>query len=454
MVRMGGLLPQLKAIVGEANLIDDPDRLQTYGVDGKRPKAVALPGSQEEVSKLLALANDHGLAVIPMGSGTKREIGALPKRLDLVVSTLRLNRITDCDCDNLTLSAEGGLTLGEVQKRLAREGRGYFLPLDPPFSEKATLGGIVASNASGPGRLLYGTARDLVIGAKAVLPNGDLVATGGKTVKNVSGYDLCKLLIGSYGTLGILCEITFKLLPLPEKAATLVLPYPGLEGAVAFSQEILRSQYLPSSMEILNPSAVERLNLEVSSKGYYLLAIRLEGVVEAVERQLSEMGEKGRQKGAISQDVLQGEAHEAFWEAIRNFPERMRGEGGKGIRLKSSFLISRCGEVMAQYERIGQDHRLNCALLCHSGNGILYTSVFPDGGRRVSKKAVLDAIGAFSSVASQYEGHLVVERCPSSWKGEIEVWGPPRSDYGIMRRLKEEFDPKGILNPGRFIDGL
>ena len=161
-------------------------------------------------------------------------MGGIPKKMDIVLSTHRLNHITDSDCENLTLSAQSGVTLNEVQKILAKVGKGYFLPLDPPFTDKATLGGIVATNSSGPKRLLYGTARDLIIGTKAVFPNGDVVVSGGKTVKNVSGYDMCKLLIGSDGTLGILCEMTFKLLPLPEKEATLLVSFADLEEAESF----------------------------------------------------------------------------------------------------------------------------------------------------------------------------------------------------------------------------
>ena len=210
------IVSPLNKIVGDTHLIDDPDKLKIYGVDGKVPKAVVFPGTIEEVSKLIAYANHNNMTVVPMGNGTKMGMGGVPNKVDVVLSTGRLRRLTDCDCDNLTLSVESGITLDEVQKHLAEKGRGYFLPLDPPFTDKATLGGIVATNSNGPKRLLCGTARDLIIGSKAVFPNGDIVTSGGKTVKNVSGYDMCKLLIGSFGTLGILCEITFKLLPLPE----------------------------------------------------------------------------------------------------------------------------------------------------------------------------------------------------------------------------------------------
>jgi glycolate oxidase FAD binding subunit len=217
MPKTDGLFIRLKEMIGEAHVIQDPDQLKAYAIDGKKPKVVVTPATIDEVSRVVAYASQEHRAIVPRGNGSKMKMGGIPRKIDIVLSTRRLNRITDRDCENLTLAAESGLTLGEVQQGLAKVGKGYFLPLDPPFTDQATLGGIVATNSSGPKRLLYGSARDMMIGAKAVFPNGDIVVSGGKTVKNVSGYDMCKLLIGSYGTLGILCEMTFKILPLPEK---------------------------------------------------------------------------------------------------------------------------------------------------------------------------------------------------------------------------------------------
>jgi len=285
------LVSRLREIAGEDNLIQDPDELKTSAIDGKRPKVIVSPKTIEEVAKIVSYANEQNLTIIPMGSRTKMGMGDIPKKMDIILSTGRLNHITDSDTDNLTLSVESGITLSEVQKRLAKEGRGYFLPLDPPFTERATIGGIVATNSSGPKRLLYGTARDLITGIKAVFPNGDIVVSGGKTVKNVSGYDMCKVLIGSFGTLGIICEVTFKLLPLPEKEATLWIPFATIDEANGFVQEITHSQLIPASMDILNAMAVKKMKDTVSmpQNRNYLVAIGLEGVAESVERQISEM---------------------------------------------------------------------------------------------------------------------------------------------------------------------
>lgn len=454
MPRIEKLILRLKEIVGEAHAVEDPDRLKAYSIDGKKPRVVVSPGTVDEVSKIVTYANEQNLTVIPAGNRTKMEMGGIPKKADILLSTLRLNRITDCDCDNLTLSVESGTRLEEVQKRLAQEGRGYFLPLDPPHTEKATLGGIVATNSSGPGRLLYGTARDLVIGTKAVFPNGDIVASGGKTVKNVSGYDMCKLLIGSYGTLGILCEITFKLLPLPEKTATLLLSYNTIKEAAQFGREILQSQYLPSSIEILNGMAAKKVKPSIGQSGECLMAIGLEGVAEGVDRQIAELSEKANNGGCLETAVLYSEAHSFFWKTIRDFSEGLIEEGSNFITFKSNFLISRCGEVMAGHERVAKESGMDCALVCHAGSGMLYSYVFEGKGRQSRSHHIVNLVKGFSLVATQNEGHLIVERSPTSLKKKIDVWGGPRGDYEIMRRLKREIDPKGILNPGRFVGGI
>ena len=376
--------------------------------------------------------------------------------MDIVLSTSRLNRITDQDCENLTLSAEGGITLNEVQKSLAKVGKGYFLPLDPPFTDKATLGGIVATNSSGPKRLLYGTARDLIIGTKAVFPNGDIVVSGGKTVKNVSGYDMCKLLIGSYGTLGILCEMTFKLLPLPEKEATLLLSFARLEDADDFVRELRGSQLIPSSIEILNAMAVQKMKYSVSTppNGNYLVAIGLEGVAESIDRQVSEMSEMGKKYGILEAVTLDSEKHQAFWIAIRDFSKGLTENYPNLISLKSNFLISKSGETLGSYEKIAREFGMDCAFICHSGSGILYSYILAEKNLRSKIESFVELIEKLTSEAVKNEGNLVVESSPLSIKKKVDVWGQSRSDYLVVRRLKEQIDPVGIFNPGRFVGGI
>jgi glycolate oxidase FAD binding subunit len=456
MSKIDKLISKLKEIVGETHVIQDQDKLKAYSIDGKKPKRVVSPGTIDEVSKVVAHANQQHLSIIPRGSGTKMGMGGIPKKIDIILSTSRLNRITDSDYENLTLSAESGITLNEVQKSLGKVGKGYFLPLDPPFTERATLGGITATNSSGPKRLLYGTARDMIIGTKAVFPNGDIVVSGGKTVKNVSGYDMCKLLIGSYGTLGILCEMTFKLLPLPEKEATLLLPFARIEEADGFVRELRGSQLVPSSIDILNAMAVQKMKYSMSMplKGNYLIAIGLEGVAESIDRQVSEMSEMGKKYGVLEAATLDSERHQAFWVAIRDFSYGLTQKYPNAIALKSNFLVSKSGEMLGSHEKIARESGIDCAFICHSGNGILYSYILAGKNLRSKIGSFIELIGEFTSEAVKNEGNLVVESSPLLIKKKVEVWGHSRSDYQIVRRLKEQIDPAGILNIGRFVGGI
>jgi glycolate oxidase FAD binding subunit len=456
MPKIDKLISRLKEIVGEAYVTQDPDKLKAYAIDGKKPKMVVSPSTIDEVSKIVAYASQEHLAIIPRGNGTKMEMGGIPKKMDIILSTGRLNRIIDRDCENLTLSAESGLTLGEVQQGLAKVGKGYFLPLDPPFTDKATLGGIVATNSSGPKRLLYGTARDMMIGAKAVFPNGDIVVSGGKTVKNVSGYDMCKLLIGSYGTLGILCEMTFKLLPLPEKEATLLLSFGKLEEADGFVREIRGSQLIPSSLETLNAKAVQKMNYPVSvpPNGNYLVAIGVEGVTEGIDRQIFEISEMGKKHGTLEALTLDPEKHQAFWVAIRDFTCELTQEYSNVISMKSNFLISKSGEMLEGYEKIAQELGIDCAFISHAGNGIMHSYILAGKNFRSKVDSFVELIEKLTAEAVKNEGNLVVESSPLSVKKKVDVWGQSRSDYPMVRRLKEQIDPAVILNAGRFVEGI
>ena len=431
----------LKGIIGEPYLIQDPDRLKAYAVDGLAPKAVVIPGSVEEVSRLLAYANLEKLAVVPRGNGTKMAAGGIPGKIDLVLSMLRINRIVEHDIPNLSLSVEAGITLAEVQKRLADTGKGSFLPLDPPYSERATIGGIIAANSSGPRRYIYSSARDLLLGIKAVYPNGDVVAFGGKTVKNVSGYDMTKLMIGSWGALGVITEITTKLLPLPEASATLLGSFGDLAKAGSVTRKILHSLLLPSAMELMDGKAASQLGEQAK----YLVAFSLEGVGEAVERQVAEIGDLAKREGAVDTKVLKGEDERTFWIRVRDFALA----SAASVILRSNVVISKLTETLENYEKMAQAAGVDCALIGHAGNGILTSYILEYGAAKIDP--VVDLIGKFTDEAAKHEGNLVVEFSPRDLKERVSVWGRPRSDEVVMRRLKGTVDPGGVLNPGRFV---
>ncbi len=450
MSNLNQLASILKEMVGESHVIQDPESLQASAVDGLAPKAIVCPGNAAEISSLLRYANAGKLAVMPRGSGTKMAAGAVPSKVDLVLSTARLDRIVDYDIANLSLTVEAGARLSEVQTHLAGGKRGYFLPLDPPYSKKATIGGVIAANASGPRRYSYGSARDLLLGLKAVTPTGDIVSFGGKTVKNVSGYDMTKLMIGSWGGLGIITEITTKLLPLPEASATVLVSFEKPAAAGLFIRKIIHSTLLPSAVELLEINAAARLGEDAK----YLAAFSLEGVPEAVERQIAEIDDDALKGGAVAVKVLKGTEDHIFWRRVRDFALDLTEEFALPVVLRSNFLISRHAVLMERYEKMAREAGIASAFIAHAGNGIITTYIRENPDTSAKIKGITALIGKLTAEALKHGGNLVVESCPREIKETFSVWGEPRSDYVVMRRLKEKMDPAGVLNPGRFAGGI
>ncbi|MCE5264007.1 MAG: FAD-binding oxidoreductase [Deltaproteobacteria bacterium] len=448
------LAAKLNGIVGEANVITDPEKLKALAVDGLVPGVMVSPGTIEEISKVMAFANAEKLAVVPMGGGTKMGMGGVPKKLDILLSTRRMNRYNDYDIANLTVGVECGLTLDEVQEKLSREGRGYFVALDPPYSREATVGGIVAMNDSGPKRFVYGAARDIILGIKAVLPNGEIITAGGKAVKNVAGYDMTKLLIGSMGAVGIICEIIFRITPRPDAEATLLFPFNGLKEAAGFLRKLLHSKYYPAAMELINARMAADFKATAGMKGKYIAAIAVEGIEEAVTRLKKDLSEMGRQEGATDVAMLTGDAHRDFWIAYRDAVGSQAKTRANLIALKANFALSKVSEMVSAFEGACGEAGLECALRCRAGNGILFATLPVGDDLGAKSTAVVGLIGRLTAESVKNGGNLVVERVPRTIKEKVNVWGQTRSDVVVVRRLKERLDASGILNPGRYVGGV
>src|SRR5215468_2064843 len=248
------LLRSLAGIVGPSHCLGGADRAP-FVVDGRTPCGVVLPGSADEVARVVSTAAAAGVPVIPWGGGTQMSRGAPPHDGALVVVLRRLNRVVEHEPGDLTATAEAGIRVDALQAALGT--RGQWLPLDPPAPGEATLGGVLAANAAGPRRQGYGTARDLVIGIRVVGADGRLVRAGGQVVKNVAGYDLVKLYIGSHGTLGVIVDATLKLRPRPEAEAAGWATFSTLESAVGAAMSLAGSELGPVALTVLNARAAE-----------------------------------------------------------------------------------------------------------------------------------------------------------------------------------------------------
>jgi glycolate oxidase FAD binding subunit len=448
------MFSKAEEIVGRDYIIDDPGRLKDFTVDGKLPKVVVYPANVEEISQIIKLANKEDWTVMPWGAGTKRGIGGIPRKFDMVISLSRLNRILELDLGNLHFTGQAGMTLREAQEALAGKGRGYFIRLDPSFSKSATLGGIVATNSSGPSRFLYGSTRDMILGIGFVAPNGDIIGAGGRTAKNVSGYDIGKLIIGSLGTLGIISDVTFKFLPLPEKSATLAVILSSLEDTHDFTNGMLNSNLFPASIEMLNTSAMHELSMDIPDNGKYVVAICAEGVKESVDRQLKDIEEMGKGSNAVEVRSYLGEDHVNFWESLSDFPKIVAERYPYGIACKSNFLISKSAEMVKLWEDSASKNGLSCALISRAGNGLLYSYLLLKDTIKEHLDALVNHLEDMTEEAVKRDGNVVIEFAPVALKERISVWGKSRDDFKIVQDLKKQIDPAGIINPGRFVGGI
>ncbi|MDA8406755.1 MAG: FAD-binding oxidoreductase [Deltaproteobacteria bacterium] len=466
----------LHDILNPQMVASDTATLTRFSVDGLVPEAVVYPANLSQVSEVIKLANREKWAVTPWGSGTKISIGGAPKRLDMVLCAARLDKIIDIDVANLTVTAQAGVKLGDLQDLLggaenrcffplegdlksqadymcsARDYKGVFLPLDPPFPDKATLGGIMATNSTGPKRLRYGMPRDLILGVRYVSPTGEIIGMGGKTVKNVSGYDVSKIMIGSLGTLGIIGDITLRLLPLPEQIATILASFKELTAATAFAKRVLNSKLLPTSLEVLNRdgySLSSSSDLRPSIGGWYV-AVGLEGFSEEVKREIIDLKDMAHFEKAIDVVELGRDSTIVFWKNLANCALTLPKDGATMVKFKAGFLISNFPEVLEAWTNtLSNDF---CALTASAGLGLACAYIMVKTNTDIESAVRLGK--AFRETVKIYGGNMVVEFAPATLKQKLDQWGSPQADFVLMRRIKDSVDPLNVLNPGRFLGGI
>jgi len=434
----------IQATASTIQISGEADTVRDYAVDGFLPLLVVTPDTVEEVALVVALANQHGLTLLARGGGSRMNVGGLPGQIDVLLETSKLTHLLEYEAPDLTCHVEAGLTLAALQAQLALQGQ--RLALDPPDARQATLGGILASNASGPKRLRYGSARDQVIGLRVVQANGEIARSGGRVVKNVAGYDLNKLYIGSLGTLGIIVEANFKLQPLPVVERTLLLTFTNANDAMQMVIATLGSLLTPSAIELIDAGAASDMSnffgLNLPANGS-TLAINFEGGAISVDRQIDEARLLARKNNALMGDDISGEAQDRFWDVVR---EHTQGT----VTCKAALLVSHVAPYLQQVERICHRHDLEYAIVAHAGNGILYIELRPGD----ATTRIVETIAELRLQAQEARGSLVIERCPVDLKRRINVWGEPGSDFYLMQRLKRQFDPKGTFVTGRFVGGL
>ena len=436
----------LKNIVGESGILPEA-QIAAYTFDGCVPKAVVLPASVQEMQDVLRFASKEDLSVMPAGAGTKLGIGNLPQKVDVVLATTRLNSVLEYEPGDLTVTVESGIRLAALQAVLAQHQQ--FLPLDPPSADRCTLGGIVATNASGSVRLRYGTARNQVLGLRVVHANGTVVKSGGKVVKNVAGYDLNKLYIGAFGTLGIITEVTLKLSPIPAREAMLTTEFQNVQDAVDTGLSIVGSQILPMLVNLFMNTGIGRSEAGAdANQKKPMLAVGFGGDPETVAWQLAQCQEIMEQNGAMGVTIIEGESRQQLQAAIREFPAADRDT--ERVIAKLNLKRTDIAEFTAQV--VDASWARDAQVMTLLGSGVLYLSISVTSDTDFQMLA--DALRQLRQSAMETHGNLIVETAPPELKQHIDVWGPVGDTLGLMKQVKARFDANGLLNPGRFVSKI
>jgi glycolate oxidase FAD binding subunit len=421
-------IADIAALVGAENVLSGEDALR-FAVSGVVPALVTAPGSREETARLVILARERGWALVPYGGGTQMGMGFPPRKLDLVLLTRRLNRVVDYQPDDMTVTVEPGLTLAELGKTLAA--RNQFLPLNPPLPQLATVGGTVAAAASGPWRAAFGAPRDWVIGCRVVGADGQEVRGGGQVVKNVAGYDLPKLYTGSFGTLGVITEVTFKVMPKPP-----VTVYCGLNPASPGEVEALLARVQSSDLQ---PTAVVLQYAPGSgdSAPAWPLLFEFMQVQEAIEWQVRRLSELA---GDLRLERYQEETGPGLMEEVVNLP------AGLPFLARIGTLSSRTAALAADVVDLCRKHDVPPLVRSFATTGQVYVSGSDETGREFA----LD----LRALAEAAEASCVFPRLPPALGERVDPWGEPGPELGLMRGIKESLDLTGVFSPGRFVGGL
>jgi glycolate oxidase FAD binding subunit len=420
-----------------------------FAVDEVEPALAVRPGSQQEVGSVAAACSAAGASMLPWTDGALIGLGNPPSRLDVVVCLDRLTRIVEFDDANLNVSVEAGVRLDALQAVLGAKQE--FLPLDPAQSDQVTVGGLVQTNASGPSRQLYGSLRDWVLGLRVVLPGGERIRCGGKVIKNVSGYDMNKIFIGNLGTLGIVTEATFKLLPAPAMRATVVGVFARLSEVGAVVGRTLESFLLPEALEALDPQALATLGPALGLDGApgYGLAVSMAGSRETVERQVRDFAALFGEGKALKVETLGAERADVAWRAIRNVQAKL--PMGRVIA-KIAVPIGKTLDLLSAAEGLMRRHEWRGAITAGAGSGIVRAGIEVGAGSAL--EPLREALLSLRREAETLDGSLVLEVAPLSLKRSLDTWGKVREGFSVMRRLKAELDPRALLTPGRFLGGI
>lgn len=405
---------------------------------------IVYPKTQAELAQVVACADRNQWRLLPCGRGSKLSWGGLPQGINLIVSTERLNRLIDHAAGDLTVTVEAGMMFSQLQAILAKERQ--FLALDPAHSSQATVGGIIATADAGSLRHRYGGGRDMGLGASFVRADGQAVKAGGRVVKNVAGYDLMKLLTGSFGTLGILSQVTLRLFPLPEASKTVLLT--GATAAIAQARAtLLTSTLTPTAVDLLSTQAIASLGM-----GQTLgLIVRFQSLQKSVDQQADRLL-KLAQTLRLDGTTLVETEEDNFWQQVQDQFWSSEARQDHPVICKVGVLPAQAVAALTTLDTVANQQNVTCMGLIHAGSGLGIVRL--EGEEAAVLKAVLALRHNVSAPSQGSSGFATVLEAPIALKQQLDVWGYTGNALELMRKIKQQFDPKNLLSPNRFVGGI
>ena len=450
------VLQRLKAIAGKDNVYTDKSDKITHSYDATRksylPDVVVYAESAGQVSEIVKLANSHLIPILARGAGSGFTGGTLPIKGGIVLVLTKMNRILSIDTENLVAVVEPGVVTSALQKEVEKVG--LFYPPDPASKDFCTLGGNVAECAGGPRCVKYGVTKDYILGLEVVTATGEIIRTGGKTLKNVVGYDLTKLFVGSEGTLGVVTEVVLKLLPKPEAKKTMMVQFETIHGAARGVAEIIRAKIIPTTLEFLDAATIDCVRdispIPLPEECRAILIIEVDGDREVIERQAAKIMEVIQPLGVIANQIAStAEESEEIWQVRRNVSSSLRKVNPDKFNEDIVVPRSKVPEMISALEELAEKYGVPIVNFGHAGDGNIHVNIMVDLAEDGMEETVHKVMDEIFRSALALEGSISGEHGIGTSKMNYLGMEIDSATVGYMQRIKTAFDPNNILNPGK-----
>jgi glycolate oxidase len=449
---------EFRSIVGNEWFLDTPEDLLSYSYDGFlpefKPDAVIVPGNSDEISHIMKLANREMINIIPRGAGTNICGSSVAREGGIIIAFHRMNKILEIDPESRCAVVQPGVVNADLQREVA--GYGLMYPPDPASLFVSTIGGNVALNAGGPRGVKYGVTRDYLLGLEVVLPTGEVIHTGGKTLKNVSGYDLTRLMCGSEGTLGIITEITLRLVPLPPAKATLQAIFSDLDDAAKTVSAIIGAGIVPTTLELIDRVVLDVIGSYGGAKfrkdAEALLLIEVDGEEALVQGQGKRIEAFCKERGAVEAELASTPSEaDKLWQARRSAFGAVASLRPNCIVEDATVPVRRLADIIRKIVELAEKYRLKIGVLAHAGDGNLHPLIMTDLRDEDEMARVDKALEEMYEAAIAMGGTLSGEHGIGIAKDRFMSMEFSETSIALMRGIKQVFDPNNILNPGSFL---